>query len=172
MWSAAEATLFFIVPDVIISWVAIRKGLRAGVIAAVLAAVGAMIGGAAAYVWGAVEPARSRMIVAGLPAISEDMMTKAEVDMSHDWLAAALKGPLTSTPYKVYAVLAHDAGAGPVGWAAAALPIRLPRFLLVAIAFALIGGLMEGRVSPRHRLGLFTLGWVMFYGWFWLGHPG
>ena len=60
----------------------------------------------------------------------------------------------------------------PWSWAAAAWPVRLPRFLLVAVAMALIGGLVRARITTRIGLAGFTLGWVMFYGWFWLSHPG
>jgi hypothetical protein len=37
---------------------------------------------------------------------------------------------------------------------------------------ALIGGLVRERISPRIGLAGFTLAWVLFYGWFWLSHPG
>ena len=47
VWGAAEAFLFFIVPDVLIGYAALRRGARAGLIAAVLAALGASVGGAA-----------------------------------------------------------------------------------------------------------------------------
>jgi hypothetical protein len=50
--------------------------------------------------------------------------------------------------------------------------VRLPRFLLVAVGMALIGGLIRERLSPRIGLAVFTSGWVLFYGWFWLSHPG
>lgn len=157
----------------IISWIAIRKGVKAGAIAAVLAALGAMVGGSVLYQVAARDPAATLAVVEKVPAVSPAMISAARVDMdAGGWLVASLKGPLTSTPYKVYAALAAERGVGAPAWAAAALPIRLPRFLLVALGFALIGRLMEGRVSPRLRLGLFTVGWVLFYGWFWLSHPG
>jgi hypothetical protein len=161
------------VPDVLISWIAMRRGLKAGALAAVLAAAGAMVGGSLMYGWSVARPEAAYRAVEAVPAVSGPMIADAAADMRDEgWLAAALKGPLTSTPYKVYAMLAPGQRAGPVAWAAAALPIRLPRFLLVTAAFALIGMLARGRVSPRVLTGAFTLGWVLFYGWFWFSHPG
>jgi len=173
LWGAAEAFLFFIVPDILIGWVVLRRGWRAGVLVAVLATAGASIGGAALYALSDRYPPSTWNAVSKVPAVSREMMEQAETDVIRDgWLVAAMKGPLTSTPYKVYAALAPRHGASLPAWAAAAFPIRLPRFLLVVAGFALIGRVLEGRVSRRMLLAGFTLGWVLFYGWFWLSHPG
>jgi hypothetical protein len=172
-WGAAEGSLFFVVPDVLISLVALRRGFRLGAIVAVIAAAGAMLGGSLIHGWSARDPDAARAAVAAVPAVSETMIVDAEADMVREgWLLAALKGPLTSTPYKVYAMLAPARGAHPVAWSLAAFPVRLPRFLLVAAGFAILRRLLAGRVSPRRLLGAFTVGWVLFYGWFWLAHPG
>ena len=82
------------------------------------------------------------------------------------------KGPITSTPYKVYALLAPAEGVSPAALAAATIPVRLPRFLLTALAFALIGRVLEGRIDRRWVLSGFTGGWLIFYAWFWASHPG
>jgi len=158
---------------VLISWVALQRGLKGGLVAAVLAAVGAGLGGAAMYGWSAREPVAARAAVAAVPAVSDAMIARAGVDMDRQgWLAAALRGPLTSTPYKVYAMLAPARDAGLFTFAAAALPVRLPRFLLTAIVYALIGGLARGRVDRRWVVTGFTAWWLVFYGWFWATHPG
>lgn len=138
-----------------------------------LAATGASIGGSAMWLWSRQDPWPARQAVAAVPAVSNAMINQAEDDMSREgWLTAAMKGPLTSTPYKVYAMAAPRHHVSLPAWAAAAFPIRLPRFLLVVVGFALIGRLLEGRVSRRMLLGGFTVGWVLFYGWFWFSHPG
>ena len=173
VWGAAEGFLFFVVPDVLISYVALRRGLRAGVIACFLAAVGAGLGGAAMYGWSARDPAAARAAVAAVPAVSDAMIAGAETGMDRDgWLVAALKGPVTSTPYKVYAMLAPARDAGLFAFAVADLPVRLPRFLLAAIAWALVGRLARGRIDRRWVLTGFTAWWLVFYGWFWASHPG
>lgn len=173
IWGAAEGFLFFIVPDVLIGWIALRRGLRAGAVACVLAAVGAGIGGAAMYGWSARDPAAALNAVAAVPAVSTPMIVHASVAMDREgWFAAALKGPITSTPYKVYALLAPSRGATVWGFALGALPIRLPRFLLAAVAFAAIRWLARGRIDDRWLITGFTAWWVLFYVWFWVAHPG
>ncbi|WP_150131464.1 hypothetical protein [Caulobacter mirabilis] len=144
-----------------------------GALAAGLAAAGAMAGGLAMYGWSARDPQAARAAVAAVPAVSDAMIADADRAMrDKGWFRAALEGPTTSTPYKVYAMLAPGQGVAPLPWAAAAFPVRLPRFLLVAIGFALLGRLIGERVSRPAALGVFTLGWLVFYGWFWWSHPG
>lgn len=173
LWGVAEAFLFFIVPDVIISYVAMTRGFRAGVIACLLAALGAGLGGAAMYAWSEHQPQQAMAAVQAVPAVSEAMVETARADIRESgWFIAAMKGPLTSTPYKVYAALAPEAGASLPAFAVAALPVRLPRFLLVAAGWALIAAVARRRISRRVLLAAFTVTWVLFYGWFWTAHPG
>ena len=177
-WGLAEATLFFVVPDLLISWVAMSRGFRAGAWTSLCAALGAVVGGAVIFLWSTHDPAGAQRAVAAVPAVSDRMITQAQADIdANGWFIAAMKGPLTSTPYKVYAMLAPHArleggGAPLAAFAPAALPVRLPRFLLVTAAFALIGGVFRERIDRRILLAAFTSGWLLFYLWFWLVHPG
>lgn len=169
----AEATLFFIVPDLLISWVAMNRGLKAGAWASLFAALGAVVGGAIIFLWSASAPISAYRAIEAVPAVSPAMIAHAQADIDRNgWFIAAMKGPLTSTPYKVYALLAPKSGAPLAAFAPAGLPVRLPRFLLVAGCFALIGHLLRARIDRRILLAAFTSGWLLFYLWFWLAHPG
>jgi len=173
VWGFAEASLFFVVPDLLISWVAMNRGLKAGAWASLLAALGAVIGGALIFFWSANDPASARRAVSAVPAVSDAMIADAQADIdANGWFIAAMKGPLTSTPYKVYALLAPKSGAPLAAFAPAALPVRLPRFLIVAAIFALIGALFRERIDRRILLAAFTAGWLLFYLWFWTAHQG
>jgi len=68
LWGFAEATLFFIVPDVLLSWLALRSPKR-GLIACLFALLGALIGGSAMWLWGRFDPDSARTIFELLPAI-------------------------------------------------------------------------------------------------------
>ena len=173
LWGFVEATLFFIVPDLLISYLALTRGFRAGAWSSLWAAVGALVGGAIVFLWSAQQPTAAYRAVEAVPAVSEQMIADARADIAaNGWFVAAMKGPLTSTPYKVYALLAPRSGASLAAFAPAALPVRLPRFLLVAGTFALAGHLLRHRIDRRILLAAFTSGWLLFYGWFWLTHPG
>jgi hypothetical protein len=143
------------------------------VVACLAAAVGASMGGAAMYRWSTQDPEAALRAVAAVPAVSGPMIVNANLAMARDgWLVAAMKGPVTSTPYKVYALLAPSHGASLPAFALAALPVRLPRFLFVAACFALLKRAVEPRFGPKWIASGFAIGWLLFYVWFWASHPG
>jgi hypothetical protein len=160
VWGVAEATLFFFVPDVLISFVGLRRGARAGLVASLAAAIGASVGGALMYLWSTSDPAAAERAVLAVPAISDVMAAAAHTAMqTQGWFAATLEGPLSRTPYKVYAIYAPHVGAGLIPFALASIVARLPRFLIAAFGAAL----------ARHWLGRFasetTLTWVLAAFW-------
>ena len=171
VWGLAEATLFFIVPDVLLSYVGLKQGSRAAAIASVYAAVGAGIGGALMFAWSAACADAAREAVLAIPAINEAMVTRAADAMADNWFLATLLGPLTSTPFKVYAILAPHAGTELIAFALAGVIARLPRFLITSIGVALIGRLLTPRVSPKIQMWLFAGAWLSLYAAFFASTP-
>lgn len=68
-WAFAEATFFFFVPDVFLSWIALDRA-RAAWIACLWATLGAVAGGAIMYMFGAVDPGSALHFLIQIPAIS------------------------------------------------------------------------------------------------------
>ena len=125
------------------------------------------------YGWSARDPQAALSAVAAVPAVSTPMIIHASVEMDRQgWFSAALKGPVTSTPFKGYALLAPSKGASLPAFAFGAVPVRLPRFLLAALAFAAVRRVAHGRIDARWLMTGFTAWWVLFYVWFWATHPG
>jgi len=163
-WGFAEATFFFVVPDVwiglltLFSW---RVGLRA-VCSAVM---GALLGGAVMYRAGAqLDRDRSARLLAAVPAISPAMVEQVEEEMREHGPASMVLGPLRGTPYKIYARTAgiqQRALGAVLLWT---IPARSARFVLVAAVAGLYGWLVR-RITPRKRwlLGPYLLVWAMFY---------
>jgi membrane protein YqaA with SNARE-associated domain len=163
-WGFAEGTLFFIVPDVILSWIGLKHGVRDAALASLIAAIGAACGGVIMYLWSAHDPASAYQTVLALPAISEAMGAGARRAMeTQGWFVATFEGPLTSTPYKVYAVLAPQVSAPLPAFALASIAARLPRFLVVSIGVALIGRGLRRWLNERQLLWLLAGAWLLFY---------
>jgi hypothetical protein len=172
LWGLAEATLFFIVPDVIISYAGLARGVRASALASLAAALGAALGGALMFLWSVRDPGAAHAAVLAIPAISEQMAQAAhDAIATHGWFAATLLGPLSSTPYKLYAVLAPHAGASLPLFFLASTAARLPRFLIVGAGVALIGRWLEPRLSAPARLWLLLVAWLIFYTLFFMLVP-
>lgn len=163
IWGVAEATLFFFVPDVLLSYIGLKRGPRGAVFASFYAAIGASVGGVIMYVWSASDPLSASNAVAVVPAISDRMMELAAEDMMINWFDAVLLGPLSSTPFKVYALIAPQVGVSLPAFALASIAARLPRFLIVSIGVAWIGRLIEPRLGPRAPFLILAAAWLAFY---------
>lgn len=170
LWGAAEATCFFIVPDVWLSRIATKSPRRA-MWASVTALVGAVAGGIATYQWGSrTHPEASKAALRRLPAISAAMIERCETDLSEKGTGAMLSGPLRGVPYKIYARTAGMQRRSLPEFIAWSVPARIPRFLLVS---ALATGLTRGServlgVARTARLSgpVHTVFWIAFYAWY------
>src|SRR5262245_38629408 len=163
VWGVAEATLFFLVPDVLLSCIGLRRGAKAAAIASGWAALGAAAGGVVMHLWSAHDAEAARAAVLAVPAVSAPMAAAAEAAMRENWFAATLLGTLSFTPFKLYAVLAPQTGVPLPAFAPAAIAARLPRFLAVSIAAALIGRRLEPRVGARTLVRALLGAWLLFY---------
>ena len=162
VWGAAEATLFFIVPDVIITVVAVRHYRRA-IGASLVATLGALCGGSLMFGWGRLDPAGVLAILDHVPAVSTAMIDSVSHQLDQAGLWSLFTGPLTGTPYKIYAAQAGAAGIGLAPFLLVSVPARLLRFLLLATAAAAIRRWLLRDWSQRQVDGLAIGLWGVFY---------
>lgn len=137
LWGLAEAALFFIVPDVLLSWIAlgdVRRALRASL----WALGGALVGGGIMYAWGVTDLATARVVLDALPAINEALLDGVAASMQSHGAWAITIAPLQGVPYKIYAVHAAGNGIGPFAFFAVSVLARLMRFILVILLAALL----------------------------------
>src|SRR5262249_32302455 len=99
----AEATLFFVVPDVLLTVAAVRIGLRRTLPLSLVAARGAVSGGMVMWHWGAPEAEAARNALLQVPAVGVDQLERVGTELSQDWAVNLALGPLSGTPYKIYA---------------------------------------------------------------------
>lgn len=169
LWGFAEATGFFVVPDVWLSALAVRS-LRRGLTSAVSATAGAVVGGALMHRWGERVPAgRSAWLLTRLPAVSPAMLERVEREMASHGFAAVLLGPLRGTPYKLYARTAGLRGDPLPAFLAWSVPARAPRLVVVTTAVGALSALLRS-LRPHApggvRWAIFTAGWTAFYAWY------
>lgn len=165
-WAFAEAVLLFIVADVPISALALQRGWGAGWRAALIAALFAAVGGLVTIAWARANPTGARAAIEALPGISRGMARQAALDWRSGGLGAMLSGSFSGAPYKLFAIAAAGDGTGPARFFVMSVLARLPRFLLVAALFAVIGRVLRPRLSARFIAVLFVLGWCGFYVWY------
>jgi membrane protein YqaA with SNARE-associated domain len=170
-WGFAEATLFFVVPDVALTFLALRFR-RIAFVACLWAFTGALVGGAVMYLWGRYSPATAEMVLERVPGVDRRMILRVRGELEQNGAWAVVLGPLKTTPYKIYAVEAGSLGTSPLTVLAASFPSRLGRFLLATLGVSLLVRGPFARWSlDRQRLavGLF---WVAVYLVLMLRSPG
>ena len=165
LWGFAEATVFFIVPDVLLSWYGL-KDLRRALFACLFALLGALAGGSVIWLFGHGDPEPVRSIYAALPAIDTAMINGVREQLQSHGLAALFLGPLSGTPYKLYALESGHLGLGYVPFLLVSAPARLLRFALVTLAVAGLGRLLSRRLALYQRQRLLLFAWGAFYAWY------
>lgn len=171
-WGFAEATLFFVVVDVLISYVIVAFGLRRGLEAVFFATVGAVAGGAAMYRWGVTEPEAAMAAIDRVPAIGAGMIAEVRQALAGDWRSALFGGAFTGVPYKIFAVQAPAAGIAMTAFILVSVPARLARFLALWLVIGLLSRLVATRLGKRQQLAMLTIIWIVFYTLYWISTPG
>jgi hypothetical protein len=167
LWAFAEATLFFVVPDVWLTVVAVRRGIRSAMIACGFAVLGAVAGGAVLYLWAQADAASAIAMVGAIPGIPPSMIDNVAAALRADGLLAMVFGAFAGVPYKIYAVEAPGAGLGLALFLAASVPARLLRFVLLAFMASAFAALFDGWLSRRVVLAIVVVLWVLFYAGYW-----
>ena len=168
-WGFAEATLFFIVPDVLLTAIAIRNR-RAALWCCAYAALGALAGGALMYAWGSSSPEDALRAVDAVPAVNAAEIATAEEGLARHGVLGMLVGAFTGTPFKAYAVQAAEAGIPLATFLAATVPARLPRFVVVTLVASAAARVLAPRVGMRVTYLLWLAVWLAVYVTYFLAH--
>ncbi len=166
-WGFAEATLFFLVPDIAIGWASLG-GVRRGVVALAAAVAGAVAGGIVMYLLAAAAPAAMRATVDGVPFVTPAMFESVEAGFREWGALGMIPNPLGGIPYKVYAVLAPE-HVGILAFALLTVPARIVRIAATWAGFTLAGVLFRPLVLARRRTVavLYALFWIGLYAVYW-----
>ena len=161
-WGLAEATLFVLVPDILLSALSIRQ-LRIGMIACLSTLTGALVGGAVMYTWGANDLHGAVSALDALPAISPQLMDRVHHDLIEKGPIAIFIGPLFGIPYKIFAVHAPSAGISMGSLLLLSIPARFIRFSFVTIAAWGISKYALPQWPHSKKLLVLCVFWILFY---------
>lgn len=161
-WGFAEATLFFILPDVLLTALALKSGKKAFQ-ACFFALAGALIGGTVMYLWGTYDAPTAFNVVEKVPAIDQAMIGEVRTDMRHDGLLAMALGPAQGIPYKIYAVTAAQQGISYIAFLLVSIPARPIRFLLTAALAWTISCYLPPTFTLKSKYMILAGVWLMVY---------
>ena len=170
VWGFAEATLFFIVPDVLLSWLALRSS-RQALLSCLYALTGALLGGGMMWLVGHSDADAWRALFASLPAIDAEMIATVRSQLENSGLISMFWGPLSGTPYKIYALEAGSLGLGLALFLLVSIPARLLRFVVMVVFVGQLGRSLESRLNLGQRQALLLACWSGFYSWYFYVMP-
>jgi membrane protein YqaA with SNARE-associated domain len=143
-WGIAEATFFFIVPDVLLTLAALRFGWRAGLKLGVVAAACASLAGILMWLWGHHDIGAARDAMLQVPAVGPDLLARAHRETGQGWPRHLVFGAMTGVPYKLYAI---ESGARHINIAAFVAMSFIARFIRFALTIAIAAA---SQAAARH----------------------
>lgn len=172
LWGLAEATLFFIVPDVWLTRLALNRPLRYALLAALAAAGGALLGGVVMVAWSGVDAASVQTLLQALPAVSPQMAETVRRELADSGAMALLSGSFEGIPYKLYAAYVLQSGVPLWLFFLATIPVRLVRLVLVVLLAKTLAEWLRPYLGQPWIVRLWAGFWLVFYAIFWWIMPG
>lgn len=168
-WGLAESTLFFVVPDVGVAFVAAlspRDWWKPALASIAGTLIGAVLLFVAIHFW---LYANARLGLLLIPGIHPSTLSAAEARIAASGAEALLPAAFSGIPYKVYATELTLAGVSLPALLAWTVPSRLIRLVPVAATAAGLGHLASRLIDRYLPLiaGLYGISWAAFYGWYW-----
>ncbi|MBV9572065.1 MAG: hypothetical protein JO056_12570 [Alphaproteobacteria bacterium] len=163
LWGAAEATFFFIVPDVLLTLAALRFGWKRALMLSAVAALAAALAGLFMWRWGHDDIATAQFVLLLVPAVGPDLLQRAAHEMSAGWPLHLITGGVTGLPYKLYAA---EAGALDIEMFSFAIVSFAARFLRFAITVSLAAGgsrIADAIGHPRWIYAGWAMAWIAVY---------
>ncbi|MCB0359782.1 MAG: hypothetical protein KDD44_09100 [Bdellovibrionales bacterium] len=165
IWGFAEATLFFIVADVLLTFSAVgdREATRR---ACVSATIGALLGGSLMYVLSSHYPGSLDPVFLKLPGVHEQTLLSV-IELTERLGAFALfPAGFLGIPYKLFAAEFGERG---INFPLFFIASGLARWLRFSVTSECVGWLFAGpfkSVSQRIAFGALAIAWSGFYLWY------
>lgn len=167
LWGFAEGTLFFIIPDVLLSWASLA-GTKCGFKTLGTILAGSLVAGLVMYTWATAQPALSQSVVSSVPFVQKKMFSTVQASYDDHGISGMLEGPGSGIPYKIYAVLAPPVSPL-LTFMLISIPARLERLALSWLIFTAIGWIFR-RWIRNHRgatVSIFACFWIAIYAFYW-----
>jgi membrane protein YqaA with SNARE-associated domain len=164
LWGFAEATVFFIVPDVYLGFIALFNWRR-GLSVMIATLLGAILGGLVMYMLAMNNPNGVNRVLIQVPLIDAALVSEVADDMRNNGLITLLSGPLTGTPYKIYAAQAGEQSLSLPYLLLMTIPARLERFFPVVLVFGGFGKWFQAFCEKYIKLVVagYVMLWCLIY---------
>lgn len=181
-WGFNEGLWFFIIPDIILSFAAL-KGWRPAIYTTLATVFGSMLAAVTIYLTLAHFPPETfTAIWSSLPGYYPKMLDTVNSHLTADGVKGLLNGPTSGIPYRFYALQAYAQNIGLLDLLIWTPLARLQRVVLAPIAVLIIKWLLDllAKKLPIQKrkylkqesinkwlFVIISLYWVYIYIWYW-----
>ena len=171
IWGFSEATFFFIIPDVLLSYYALRNdNLKSVFLINITCITGAALGGAVIFIMSTINHSNVIDFMLTVPAIHTYMLDHVESEMSSNAFLALVTGPLFGVPYKLFASFA-PLYTNIFIFILFSIPARFTRFVIVSLLAYFLSHNIFKRLSVKIKTLIWLLVWVIVYIIYFSIHP-
>lgn len=171
VWGFSEATFFFIIPDVLLSYYALRtNGLKKIFLLNIICIAGAALGGGVIFIMSSIDHSAVIDFMLAVPAIHTYMLQHVESEMAAGTFTALVTGPLFGVPYKLFAAFA-PLYTNIFIFILFSIPARFIRFIIISLlAYMLSHKIFKG-LSVKVKTLIWLLVWIIVYVIYFSIHP-
>jgi len=161
-WAFCEATFFFIIPDVWLSFTSMDS-LKKGFKNVFFALIGALLGGTVMYLLGSHDIDSLTDFLAKTPDIDYELLENTKESIQSEGLAAPLVGPIKRVPYKIYGAYYGGLSLSYIMFMLISIPARLIRFLITIFLSNFVFKVVLTTISLKKKRQILALIWVIIY---------
>jgi len=166
IWAFFEATFFFVVPDVLLTVIAV-DGLKKALIASLYALFGALIGGTLWYGLSLYYGEQGAFILMDrMPRVMLEHAEQAKYNLEVYGFSSMMTSPWLDLPYKLYAVSAHSVEIPYWKFMLYSVPARMTRFVILIFVTDMVMRVLNFFKIEVNRLFLVLFLWITFYAYF------
>jgi membrane protein YqaA with SNARE-associated domain len=162
VWGFAEATVFFVVPDVLLTYAALSDW-RAALDATAAALAGALAGGAVMYAWGRRDAAAAVAAIQRVPGMTAARIELVDRAIRERRWGSFVAGAFAGVPYKTYAVKSGSLGVGAAWFFILSVFARSLRFVTLVLVTALISSTWLTHWTLAHKRLALVIVWLIVY---------
>jgi membrane protein YqaA with SNARE-associated domain len=167
LWGFAEATFFFIVPDVFTSRVALTHTPRQAFLACAWAVLGALVGGHVLFLFAQINPTAAATFLAQLdwiPGISPPLIAATGDAVRAYGASAFFTSAFSGVPYKLCTLHAGLLDVSYAAFLALSVASRFSRFAAVTALALLCRYCFLRHCRRTVQLRVHAIAWTAFYG--------
>lgn len=162
IWGLSEGIFFFIVPDVIVAYIALNNRKK-GFYSLIASIIGSLL--SAIIVFYLTAHYNMVNFLLNIPLITQSLISGVQQQLSLHGVSAVLSGPFSGVPYKIYSVEAALSGISLPSFLSYSILSRLSRMLPVVVLTSIIGIIFKKKITenPKITIIIYSLIWILIY---------